>query len=377
MKRSLFVLFCLIFLSSAFGQSTLDVPLPPIAARAFLLVDALSNKVLAAQSPAERFEPASLTKLMTAYLVFGAIKEKKLDPAQTLPVSERAWKAEGSRMFIEPRRPATVAELIRGMIVQSGNDASIALAEGIAGSEDGFAQLMNRQAQRIGMKNTNFTNATGLPQPQHYSTAEDLARLAAALIRDFPEEYRIYSQKEFTFNKITQANRNRLLWLDPNVDGVKTGHTEAAGYCLIASAKRGERRLISVVLGAGSDSARAQESQKLLNYGFQFFDTRRLYRKGEALSTPEVFKGKQNTVRLGFDKDMWITLPKDKFTGLKATLTTTQPLLAPLAAGQKAGIMKLTKDNVTLQDLAVVALEDVPVAGVLGRGWDAIRMLFR
>jgi D-alanyl-D-alanine carboxypeptidase (penicillin-binding protein 5/6) len=377
MKRSLLALFCLIFLSSAFAQSALDVPPPPIAARAFLLVDALSDKVLAAQSPAERFEPASLTKLMTSYLVFTAIKEKKLDPAQTLPVSERAWKAEGSRMFIEPRRPATVAELIRGMIVESGNDAAIALAEGIAGSEDGFAQLMNRQAQRMGMKNTSFTNATGLPQPQHYSTAEDLARLAAALIRDFPEEYRIYSQKEFTFNKITQANRNRLLWLDPNVDGVKTGHTEAAGYCLIASAKRGERRLISVVLGAGSDSARAQESQKLLNYGFQFFDTRRLYRKGEALSTPEVFKGKQNTVRLGFDKDMWITLPKDKFTGLKATLTTTQPLLAPLAAGQKAGIMKLIKDNVTLQDLAVVALEDVPVAGVLGRGWDAIRMLFR
>ena len=377
MKRSLLALFCLTFLSSAVAQSALDVPPPPIAARAFLLVDALSDKVLAAQSPAERFEPASLTKLMTAYLVFAAIKEKKLDPAQTLPVSERAWKAEGSRMFIEPRKPATVAELIRGMIVQSGNDASIALAEGIAGSEDGFAQLMNRQAQRMGMKNTSFTNATGLPQPQHYSTAEDLARLAAALIRDFPEEYRIYSQKEFTFNKITQANRNRLLWLDPNVDGVKTGHTEAAGYCLIASARRGERRLISVVLGAASDSARAQESQKLLNYGFQFFDTRRLYRKGEALSTPEIFKGKQNTVRLGFDKDMWITLPKDKFTGLKATLTTTQPLLAPLAAGQKAGIMKLTKDNVALQDLAVVALEDVPVAGVLGRGWDAIRMLFR
>ena len=286
MKRSPLVLFCLIFLTSAFAQSALDVPPPPIAARAFLLVDALSDKVLAAQSPAERFEPASLTKLMTSYLVFAAIKEKKLDPAQTLPVSERAWKAEGSRMFIEPRRPATVAELIRGMIVQSGNDASIALAEGIAGSEDAFAQLMNRQAQRMGMKNSSFTNATGLPQPQHYSTAEDLARLAAALIRDFPEEYRVYSQKEFTFNKITQANRNRLLWLDPNVDGVKTGHTEAAGYCLIASAKRGERRLISVVLGAGSDSARARESQKLLNYGFQFFDTRRLYRKGEALSTP-------------------------------------------------------------------------------------------
>ena len=284
-------------------------------------------------------------------------------------------------MFIEPRKPVTVDELLRGMIVQSGNDASIALAEGVAGSEESFVQLMNKQAVKLEMKGSNFLNATGLPSPQHYSTAEDLAKLAAALIRDFPDEYKLYSQKEFSYNKITQANRNRLLWLDPYVDGVKTGHTEAAGYCLIASAKRGEgenaRRLISVVLGTGSDFARAQESQKLLNYGFLFFDTRRLYKKGEVLSTPEIFKGTQSSVKLGFDNDVWLTLPKDKFTGLKATLTTSRPLLAPLARGQKAGIMKLTKDEVLLAEMPVVALEDVPVAGFLGRGWDTIRLLFR
>lgn len=381
MIRSLLVVFCCFFLIRAEAEATLDVPPPQIAARAFLLLDPLSGKVLAAQSPTDRFEPASLTKIMTAYLVFIALKEKKLTLTQTLPVSEKAWKAEGSRMFIEPRKPVTVDELIHGMIIQSGNDASIALAEGIAGSEEAFAQIMNKHALRLGLKNTHFVNATGLPHPQHYSTAEDLARLAAALITDFPLEYKIYSQKDFTYNKIKQSNRNRLLWLDPNVDGMKTGHTEAAGYCLIASAKRGEgdraRRLISVVLGAASDSARAQENQKLLNYGFQFFDTQRLYKKGDALATPEVFKGTQNNVRLGFERDVWLTLPKDRFTGLKATLTTTQPLLAPLAVGQKAGIMKLTKDNVTIAELPVVALEDVPVAGFLGRGWDTIRLLFK
>lgn len=354
-----------------------DIPPPAIAARAYVLLDPQSEQILVAQSATDRYEPASLTKVMTAYLVFAALKDKKLTLTQTLPVSEKAWRAEGSRMFIDPKRPVTVDDLLRGMIVQSGNDASIALAEGVAGSEEVFAQMMNKQAQKMGLKNTNFVNATGLPNPQHYSTAEDMAKLAAALIRDFPEEYKLYSQKEFTYNKITQANRNRLLWLDPTIDGMKTGHTEAAGYCLIAAGKRGDRRLVSVVLGTASDAARAQESQKLLNFGFQFSDTQRLYKKGDALATPEVFKGKQNAVKLGFERDMWITLPRDKFSGLKATLTTTQPLLAPLAQGQKAGIMKLTKDDKLIAELPVVALEEVPVAGVLGRGWDAIRLLFK
>ena len=359
------------------AQVSSDIAPPPIAARSFVLFDAASGQTLASQAASERFEPASLTKLMTAYLVFDALKNKKLTLTQTVSVSERAWKAEGSRMFIDPKQTPAVEPLIRGMIIQSGNDASIALAEAIAGSEDLFAQLMNKQAQRLGMKNTNFVNATGLPNPQHYSTAADLVLLSNALIRDFPSEVGYYKEREFTHNKITQPNRNRLLFLDPTVDGLKTGHTEAAGYCLIATAKRGERRLISVVLGTNSDAARTQESQKLLNFGYQFFDSQKLYKKGDAVATPEIFKGAQNTVKLGFDHDIWLTLPKDKFTGLKATLTTTQPLLAPLRMGEKAGMMKLTKDEKLVAEIPVVALEDVPVAGFLGRGWDAIRLMFK
>jgi serine-type D-Ala-D-Ala carboxypeptidase (penicillin-binding protein 5/6) len=354
-----------------------DIPAPPIAARSFVLFDVGSNQILAGLASSDRFEPASLTKLMTAYLVFDALKNKKLTLTQTLPVSERAWKAEGSRMFIDPKQTPVVEALIRGMIVQSGNDASVALAEGIAGSEDLFAQLMNKQAARLGMKNTNFLNATGLPNAQHYSTAEDLMLLANALIRDFPQEFAYYKEREFTYNKITQPNRNRLLFIDPTVDGLKTGHTDAAGFCLIATAKRGERRLISVVLGTASDGARTQESQKLLNFGYQFFDSQRLYKKGEPVATPEIFKGTQNTVKLGFDRDIWLTLPKDKFQNLKATLTTTQPLIAPLGVGQKAGTMKLMKDEKLVAEIPVVALEDVPVAGFLGRGWDAIRLMFK
>jgi serine-type D-Ala-D-Ala carboxypeptidase (penicillin-binding protein 5/6) len=358
-----------------------NIPLPPVGARAFVLYDALSDEVLAQQAGSDRFEPASLTKLMTAYLAFAALKEKKLSLTQTLPVSEHAWRAEGSRMFIDPKQKPLVEDLIRGMIIQSGNDASIALAEAIGGSEDLFAQMMNHQAQKLGMSNTHFVNATGLPDAQHYSTAEDLIKLSNALIRDFPGEFAYYKQKEFTYNKITQPNRNRLLWLDPTVDGLKTGHTEAAGYCLIATARRGEgdksRRLIVVVLGTNSDAARAQEAQKLLNFGYQFFDAQRLYKKGEALATPEIYKGEQSTIKLGFDRDIWLTLPKDKFTGLKANLTTVQPLIAPYSAGQKAGMMKLSKDDKVIAELPVVALENVGIASFLSRGYDTIRLLFK
>jgi D-alanyl-D-alanine carboxypeptidase (penicillin-binding protein 5/6) len=354
-----------------------DVAAPPIAARAFLLFDASSGQVLASQAAGERFEPASLTKLMTAYLVFEALKNNKLTLAQVVPVSNRAWKAEGSRMFIDPKQAPTVEQLIRGTIIQSGNDSSIALAEAIAGSEDLFAQLMNKKALQLGMKGTHYMNATGLPDAQHYTTAEDLTVLADALIRDFPAGFAYYKEREFTWNKISQPNRNRLLFIDPTVDGLKTGHTDAAGFCLIATARRGERRLIAVLLGTASESARAQEGQRLLNYGYQFFDSQRLYKKGDAVSVPEIFKGTQNTIKLGFDHDIWFTLPRDKFQGLKATLTTSQPLLAPLRIGEKAGIMKLTKDDKPVAEIPVVALEDVPVAGLLGRGWDAIRLLFR
>jgi serine-type D-Ala-D-Ala carboxypeptidase (penicillin-binding protein 5/6) len=375
MKRYLALLLACT-LSLAASAQTLTPP--PVAARAYYLLDTLSGQALAAQSQDDRFEPASLTKLMSAYVIFAAIRDGKLDPSKTIAVSEKAWKTGGSRMFIEPRKPVTGADLLKGMIVQSGNDATVALAEAVAGTEETFAQLMNREAKRLGLRNSNFVNATGLPAPGHYSTAHDMALLAAALIRDFPEQYAaFYSQKEFTWNGITQANRNRLLWLDPTVDGVKTGFTEAAGYCLIASARRGDRRLISVVMGAQSDALRMSENQKLLNFGFLAYDTQRLYRKGEVVANPEIFKGTSATVRLGFDRDVWLTLPRDRFQGIKAQLQTVQPFVAPYSRGQKAGIMKLARDNAAVAEIAVVALEDVPVAGFLSRGWDTIRLLFR
>jgi D-alanyl-D-alanine carboxypeptidase (penicillin-binding protein 5/6) len=280
-------------------------------------------------------------------------------------------------MFIEPRKPVTVEELMRGMIVQSGNDACIALAELIAGSEEAFAQLMNRQAQQLGMTNTSFMNSTGLPNPQHYSTAQDLALLAIAIIRDFPEFHPLYAMKEFRYNNITQANRNRLLWSDPTVDGMKTGYTENAGYCLITSARRGERRLISVVLGTASESARATESQKLLNYGFQYYDSVKLYEKNQPVASLPIWKGSGNSVKAGFLNDLYVSLPKGQADKVKANLESRQPLLAPVAAGQKIGVMKLTLDGKPYAELPVVALEDVALAGILGRGWDSIRLLFK
>jgi D-alanyl-D-alanine carboxypeptidase (penicillin-binding protein 5/6) len=263
------------------------------------------------------------------------------------------------------------------MIVQSGNDATIALAEAVAGSEEAFAQLMNREARRLGLRNTNFVNATGLPAKDHYASARDIATLAAALIRDFPADYAIYSQKDFTWNGIKQANRNRLLWLDPTVDGVKTGFTDGAGYCLVASSKRGDRRLISVVMGAQSDSLRMTESQKLLNFGFLAYETQRLYKQGDEVASPEIFKGTRATMKLGFDRDVWLTLPRDGFRGLKAQLQTQQPFVAPYSRGQNAGIMKLARDGTVVAEVPVVALEDVPAAGFLSRGWDTIRLLFK
>ena len=374
MKR---LLALLLAVSLPLASAAQAITPPPVAARAYYLLDTLSGQALAAQSEEDRFEPASLTKLMTAYIVFSAIRDHKLDPAKTATVSEKAWKAGGSRMFIEPRKPVTVADLMRGMIVESGNDATIALAEAVAGTEETFAQLMNREAKRLGLRNTNFVNSTGLPAANHYSTARDMAVLAAAVIRDFPDHYALYSQKEFTWNGITQANRNRLLWLDPTVDGMKTGFTEAAGYCLVASARRGERRLISVVMGAQSDALRMSENQKLLNFGFLAYDTQRLYRKGEVVAVPEIFKGTSATVKLGFDRDVWLTLPRERFQGIKANLQTQQPFVAPYSRGQKAGIIKLARDNAAVAEFAVVALEDVPMAGFLSRGWDTIRLLFR
>jgi D-alanyl-D-alanine carboxypeptidase (penicillin-binding protein 5/6) len=325
-----------------------------------------------------RVEPASLTKIMTAYLTFKAVKNAHLQLSQTLPISEQAWKTEGSRMFIEPNKPATVDELLHGLIIVSGNDASITLAEGIASTEQQFALMMNKEAQRLGMKNTHYMNATGLPDPQHYTTAEDLATLASALIRDFPEEYkRLYSVKEYTYNNIKQANRNRLLWLDPNVDGMKTGHTKSAGYCLISTAKRDNTRHISVILGAPTDAARATESQKLLNYGFQFFDSTLVYKKGQQVSKLKVWKGDTNEIISTVASDLYLTLPKGEYANVKAIISSTQPLIAPIKKGQVIGQVKFVLNGKTISERSLVANKSVAVAGLFGRAWDSIKLMMQ
>ena len=371
---SLLLLICAMFGTSA---QAFDPPPSQIAARAWVLLDTQSGQLLTGYQHDERFEPASLTKLMSAYLVFDALKQKKLKPDQVVPVSDKARRASGSRMFIQTDIPVTVDELMRGMITQSGNDATIALAEAVAGTEEAFVTLMNREAKRMKLAATQFVNSTGLPEPNHISTARDLAQLTAMLIRDFPEYYPLYSQKEYRYNNITQANRNRLLWRDATVDGVKTGHTEAAGYCLISSARRDNRRLISVVLGAASDAARAAESQKLLNYGFQNFDTVRLYEANQAASTPRVWKGAINMVKIGFPNGLYVSVPKGDAAKLQAKIETSQPLLAPVRTGQTIGTLKLELNGKPYHSLPLTALEDVPVAGIFGRAWDAIRLYFQ
>jgi D-alanyl-D-alanine carboxypeptidase (penicillin-binding protein 5/6) len=367
---------CLAILFAVPLLALAQAPQPPqVVGRAWVVADVSSGQILAAEKPDERFEPASLTKLMTAYLVFAAIKDKKLALDEQVTVSEKAWRAPGSRMFIEPRRPVTTDELVRGMIIQSGNDACVALAERIAGSEEAFAGMMNREAERLGMKNSKFMNASGLPDPQHYSTARDLYLLATALIRDFPEPYaQYYSQKEYRYNGITQPNRNRLLWLDTTVDGMKTGFTEAAGYCLVASAKRGPRRLLSVLLGSTSEATRAQESQKLLNWGFQFFDAVRLYEGGAAVKEIEVWKGARPVLKAGFRQDLLVTVPKGQADKLKAELLSQSPLIAPVAEGSRVGNLRVALEGKPLGEFPVVALEAVPAAGIFGRAWDTLRL---
>ena len=355
-----------------------DAPAPPpVAARAWLLMDATSGQLIASRNPDERVEPASLTKLMTAYIAFGALREKSLALGQTIRVSDRAWRAAGSRMFIEPRKPVTVLELLQGMIVQSGNDACIALAEAVAGSEQAFVARMNREAKRIGMKDTNFTNSSGMPDSGHYSTTSDLALLALTLIRDYPEFYKFYSEREYRYNDITQLNRNRLLWLDPNVDGMKTGHTESAGYCLIASARRGDRRLVSVVVGVTSERLRTQETQKLLNFGFQAYDGLRLYEKGQAIGKLAVWKGSEPELNAGAAADLYVTVPKGTADKLQAVLVSEQPLMAPLQMGQRVATLRISHEGKPLAEYPVVALESVAVAGFFRRAWDGVRLWFR
>jgi serine-type D-Ala-D-Ala carboxypeptidase (penicillin-binding protein 5/6) len=355
-----------------------QLPTPPaLAAKSWLLIESGSGQELASQNADNRLDPASLTKLMTAYLTFGALKQGTIKIDQMVQVSQKAWKAEGSRMFIQVNTQVKVEDLIKGMIVQSGNDACVALSEAIAGSEDNFVQMMNQEAQRMGMKATSFRNSAGLPDPQHYTTARDLATLAGTLIRDYPEDYaKYYSLKEFRYNNITQPNRNRLLWLDPTVDGMKTGHTEAAGYCLISSAKRGPRRLLSVVLGAASDAVRAQESLKLLNFGYQFYDAVQLYAKDQAVSSLKVWKGSEKTVNAGFTHDFILAVPKGYAPRLKSELVPQQPLIAPVTAGQVVGTMKVSLDGKPFGEYPVVAITAVPLAGIFGRAIDTMRLWF-
>lgn len=367
--------FALIPLTSWSAQVA---PAPALAVKAYLLKDFNSNSEIVSYKKDERVEPASLTKIMTAYLVFDALQQGHLKLDQNLPVGEKAWKVEGSKMFIEPNKPVTVDELLHGMIIQSGNDASITLAIGVAGSEEQFADMMNQQAAKLGMKNTHFMNATGLPDSNHFSTANDLALLAGALIRDFPLEYRrLYSVREYTYNKITQPNRNRLLWLDANVDGMKTGHTETAGYCLVSSAKRGNSRLVSVVLGAVSEAMRASESQKLLNYGFQFYESTLVYKQGQPINALRVYKGQDKTVVTSVAHDFYLSLPKGDYSRVKATMTSKQPLIAPIKAGQEIGKIVFALDGKVINQQRLIAAKAVGEAGIFGRILDSIRLLLK
>lgn len=353
-------------------------PPPALAVKAYLLQDFNSSAIIASYKKDERIEPASLTKIMTAYVTFDAIQQGHLKLDQTLPVSEAAWKIEGSKMFIEPNKPVTVDELLHGMIIQSGNDASITLAIGVAGSETQFADMMNKQAAKLGLVNTHFVNATGLPDKNHHTTASDLAILANALIRDFPLEYRrLYSVKEYTYNKITQPNRNRLLWLDANVDGMKTGHTDTAGYCLIASSKRGNSRLVSVVLGAVSEAMRASESQKLLNYGFQFYESTLVYKQAQTINTLRVYKGQDKTVAATLNKDFYLTLPKGDYARVKANMTSQQPLIAPIKAGQEIGKITFTLDGKQINEQKLVTAKSVDAAGFFGRLVDSVKLMIQ
>lgn len=370
------------FAVSFWGAQAQMPQAPEIAAKAYLLMDVTANQVLAAKDPDMAVEPASLTKLMTAYLVFDALKNRKIDIKQTLPVSERAWKMPGSRMFIDPKMKVPVEDLIKGMIVQSGNDATVALAEGVAGSVERFVQLMNDQAVFLGMQNTQYKNPEGLTAPGHSTTARDLALLATRLMRDFPEYVPYYAIKKYRYEGTPAANdtnRNLLLFRDASVDGLKTGHTQAAGYCLVASAKRelpnvGTRRLLSVVLGAESENARANESQKLLNWGYSAFDAVKLFDANQAVVTPPVWKGKQPVLKLGSVRPLVVAVPAGSAAQLKTQVVRPDPLVAPFTKGQAVGSLKVMQGDKALFEVPLLVLEPVEQSGVLGRAWDAVRL---
>ena len=366
---------------AALAQSRPPEP-PEVAARAYLLLDVTANQILASRDMDMPVEPASLTKLMSAYLVFDALKSKKIDIKQTFGVSERAWKMPGSRMFIDPKMKVPVEDLIKGMIVQSGNDATVALAEGVGGTVERFVQMMNDQAKVLGMNNTSYKNPEGLTEAGHTTTARDLATLATRLMRDFPEFVATYAIKKYRYPGTPAANdsnRNLLLFKDPTVDGLKTGHTEAAGYCLVATAKRdfpnvGPRRLMAIVLGANSEIARANEAQKLLNWGYTAFEAVKLFEPGQAVATPAIWKGKANTLKLGRSDALVVAVPTGSASQIKTQLVRSDPLVAPVTKGQTIGSLKIYRGEQFWVEMPLQALDSVEQAGVLGRAWDALRL---
>jgi D-alanyl-D-alanine carboxypeptidase (penicillin-binding protein 5/6) len=355
---------------------------PEVAAKAYLLLDVTANQILASRDLDMPVEPASLTKLMSAYVVFDALKSKKIDLKQTFSVSERAWKMPGSRMFIDPKMKVPVEDLIKGMIVQSGNDATVALAEGVGGTVERFVQMMNDQTQVLGMKNTLYKNPEGLTEAGHITTARDLATLATRLMRDFPDYVNTYAIKKYRYPGTPAANdsnRNLLLFKDPTVDGLKTGHTDAAGYCLVATAKRdfpnlGSRRLMAIVLGTSSEIARANEAQKLLNWGYTAFEAVKLFDPGQPVATPAIWKGKASTLRLGRSDALVVAVPTGSAAQIKTQLTRPDPLVAPITKGQTIGSLKVFRGDQLWVDMPLQALDSVEQAGVFGRAWDALRL---
>jgi D-alanyl-D-alanine carboxypeptidase (penicillin-binding protein 5/6) len=347
-------------IGTSIAQAALPIPKPPsTGAKSFIIQDYGSGNILAEENSDVSVDPASITKLMTAYTVFNELQSGNISLDDIVTISEKAWRTPGSRMFVEVGKQVAVEDLLQGMIVQSGNDATVALAEYVAGSEDSFAALMNKHAEEIGLTGSHFMNSTGLPEENHYMTARDIAQLSTLLIRNYPEYYKWYSQKEYTFNDITQHNRNRLLWRDESVDGLKTGHTESAGYCLVTSAEKEGMRLITVVLGTSSDNARTDASQALLNYGFRFFETHKLYDAGTQLTTSRIWKGSSETVALGIDKPLYVTIPRGQYNSLDASMNIDQRIMAPVNAGEPLGSVLVKLGEQVVADQPLVSLQSV------------------
>lgn len=376
--RTLSVVFVLMLAltGKVMSQSVL-IPSPPqIAGSSYVLMDPKSGRIIMEENSHERLPPASLTKMMTAYIVERELDEGRISMSDMVPISVKAWKTEGSRTFIKEGNQVAVEDLLKGVIIQSGNDASVALAEFVAGSEGAFVDIMNQQAQLLGMKDTHFENATGLPSPEHFSTAFDLAILARAIINDYPENYPLYAEKHFTYNNIRQPNRNSLLWRDSSVDGLKTGHTEEAGYCLVASAKRNDTRFIAVVMGTSSTDSRAQEIQKMLNYGFRYYESERLFQAGQELIEARIWGGQADQISIGMAEEVYVTIPRGSRNSLESTVDLDSVIKAPIKVGDELGRVKVSYNGEVLVDQPVLALTDIPEGGFIKRIWDAIKLFF-